>query len=1045
MSDGQIVIDTKINTSDAEKATESLRSKVAKLAQEYKKTGMESSEAWKKAWQDVQKESDGLGDSIDRTKHKVSSLSDNLGKLSKATNGMYNLLKPLALGLIGLGAASIKLGMDFDTSMHKVYTIADKSAVPVDKMRQAILNLSNQTGISAKDIANNVYDAISAGQKTGDAVNFVRQSTELATAGFATAGQTLDILTSIYNAYGQTSKDVAKDCDILIMTQNIGKTTVGALSQNLGLLIPVAKESGVQLNQVGAGLALMTKQGIQTSEAITNYKAMLSELNKTGSKSDKILRKITGESFEELIKKGKTVSDVLNILQDYAKKNNMKLGDMFGNIRSVTGAIALVTNKGKDFNDILKQMDNSTGSTKKAFDEMSHSTQYNFKKAINQAKNALIGFSDVLAPFISIASNFISKIANAFNSMSLAQKKFTVGVAGVVLGFTGLFFGISKITGAISEAIKNYKLLMGVLRDLGVITKLQTGLQWLLNFATKAFPAFMIIAAIGLLVAGFIHLWNTSASFRNFWIGLWNGIKEACSNAVNWISKKFDELGKWFDNLGKWFDSIPGKISNWFTYISNSVSNFWNNILNSINNWGISISNKFKGWGNDISNMFKSWGNNISNFFTKTIPETFKKLGLAIVNFIKSIPSLLNKLSIIGHDYAFKMFVSLGHFLGLALGALIKWGINVWNFFTKTIPQWINYTEQWFAQLPGRIQKWLVNTYHKVVAWGKDMIHKAVETASNFINNFTLWISQLPGRIEKWLITTYNNVVAWGSNMINKAIETASNFINNFIAWISQLPGKIANYLSTTYNNVVAWGSNMINKAIETASNFINNFINWISQLPGRFGNWLSQCLNSVANWGYNLYVAGRNAAINLVNSIVDEVKSLPSKMMNLGRYIVHGLWQGILNAKKKLMDDIRGFCGGFISGFKEGLGIHSPARKMIPIGKYTIQGVSVGMDNEMPNLNDQVKDQMSKMVNKMKATVKAETSAQSFKASFGAMTMSKSFKLMMPDQKQTINQNINNNIVMDSDVIAAHTTHKVIENITENQNSYLVATGGIF
>lgn len=1016
MSDGQIVIDTRLNT-------EGVSSGLRKLKEE----------------------ASNLGNSFVGTSNKMGSFSDNLGKVSKATGGIANLLKPLALGLIGLGAASSKLGMDFETSMHKVYTIADKSAVPVDKMRQAILNLSNQTGISATDIANNVYDAISAGQKTGDAVNFVRESTELATAGFATAGQTLDVLTSIYNAYGQTAKDVTKDSDILIATQNIGKTTVGQLSQNIGLLIPVAKESGVQLNQVGAGLALMTKQGIQTSEAITNYKAMLSELNKTGSTSDKILRKITGESFEELIKKGKTVGDILNILNEYAKKNNMKLGDMFGNIRSVTGALALAGNGGKDFNDILKQMNNSTGSTKKAFDEMSNTTQYNFKKAINQAKNALISFGDVMAPFISLASQFISKISNAFNSMSAAQKKFTVGVSGVIIAFTGLFFGVSKITGAVSEAIKNYKKIKNVMQGWKTATEAQTVAQTDLNIVTAANPYMLVVMAILALIAVFIYLWNTSASFRNFWIGLWNGIKEACSNAVNWISKKFDELGKWFDNLGKWFDSIPGKISNWFTYISNSVSNFWNNILNSINNWGISVSNKFKGWGNDILNMFKSWGNNISNFFTKTIPETFKKLGLAIVNFIESIPSLIVELATMFETWKIKMLGKLGHFLGSALGLLVKWGIDVWNFFTKTIPKWINYTEQWFSQLPGRIYKWLVNTYHKVVAWGKNMINEAIKTASNFINNFTLWISQLPGRIEKWLINTYNNVVAWGKNMINKAIETASNFINNFIAWISQLPGRIANYLSSVFNNVANWGTNMANKATETSSNFINNFINWISQLPGRFWNWLSQCLNSVANWGYNLYVAGRNAAINLVNSIMNEVKSLPSKMMQLGSYIVHGLWQGILNAKNNFMAEVRSFCGGFISGFKEELGIHSPARKMIPIGEYTIQGVSVGMDNEMPNLNDQVKDQMSKMVNKMKATVKAETSAQSFKASFGAMTMSKSFKLMMPDQKQTINQNINNNIVMDSDVIAAHTTHKVIENITENQNSYLVATGGIF
>ncbi len=1013
MSDGQIVIDTRLNT---EGVTSGLKR--------------------------LKEETSNLGNSFINTSNKMGSFSDNLGHISKATNGMYNLLKPLALGLIGLGAASIKLGMDFDTSMHKVYTIADKSAVPVDKMRQAILNLSNQTGISAKDIANNVYDAISAGQKTGDAVNFVRQSTELATAGFATAGQTLDILTSIYNAYGQTSKDVAKDCDILIMTQNIGKTTVGALSQNLGLLIPVAKESGVQLNQVGAGLALMTKQGIQTSEAITNYKAMLSELNKTGSKSDKILRKITGESFEELIKKGKTVSDVLNILQDYAKKNNMKLGDMFGNIRSVTGALALAGNGGKDFNDILKQMDNSTGSTKKAFDEMSHSTQYNFKKAINQAKNALIGFSDVLAPFISIASNFISKIATSFNSMTLAQKKFTIGVSGVIIAFTGIFFGVSKITGAVSEAIKNYKKIKNVILGWKSATEAQTVAQTELNIVTAANPYMLVVFAILALVAGFIYLWKTSASFRNFWIGLWNSIKESCSKAINWISKKFDELGKWFDNLGKWFNSIPSKISNWFTYITNSISNFFNYILNSINAWWISVVNKVKGWGNDISNMFKSWGNNISNFFTKTIPETLSRAGKSIADFFtKTIP---NALKYLWDNYIYGFPNKILYWMSFLIARIISYIVNFSKYLAKEIPKLIILTEQWFAQLPGRIKKWLITTYNNVVAWGKDMVHKAVETASNFINNFTLWISQLPGRIEKWLITTYNNVVAWGKDMVHKAVETASNFINNFIAWISQLPGRIANYLSSVFNNVANWGTNMANKATETSSNFINNFINWISQLPGRFWNWLSQCLNSVANWGYNLYTTGRNAAINLVNSIMNEVKSLPSKMMQLGSYIVHGLWQGILNAKDRFIDKIKGLGDSIVSGFKAGLDIHSPSRKMIPIGEYTIQGVSVGMDNEMPNLNDQVKDQMSKMVNKMKATVKAETSAQSFKASFGAMTMNKSFKLMMPDQKQTINQNIKNNIVMDSDVIAAYTTHKVIENITENQDSYLVATGGI-
>ncbi|ENY98753.1 tape measure domain-containing protein [Clostridium thermobutyricum] len=978
MSDGQIVIDTKIDTSGAEKGSETLRSQVAKLAHEYKKSGMDASEAWKKAWQDMQKETT---EATNNTESKLESLRSSLIRLGTAISIAFVVDKAK-----DLGKSILETGISFDALKEQsemAWTSILGSQEKAIEMFNQITNFAATTPFSQMGVdamAKQLYNAGFQGKALFD------QLTKFGDLGSALAIPE-DSLREMVRQYAQVQQAQVAYTEDLNILQDRG--------------IPIYKALAQVMHTNVANVKKLASQGKVTADIYN--KAIDSVAKKFNGAMDK-----QSTTFNGLMSTLKDNWEVLSgtlsrPIFDVLKKHLVEVGNKLEKFNQLAGKDGII----------------------KALQEM-FPQFYPLINVFNGLGNIL---TNIVLPVIKDFFTFIGK--NAFIIGLLAT---TLG--GLLLTFKGFMI--------IKSIISSLQILGAVFGIVEMATLSEAQAQTAANLAFLACPAFWIVGALLAVVVGFIYLWNTSEGFRNFWIGLWNGIKEACSNAVNWISKKFDELGKWFDNLGKWFNSIPGKISNWFTYISNSVSNFWTNILNSINNWGISVSNKFKGWGNDISNMFKSWGNNISNFFTKTIPETFKKLGLAIVNFIKSIPSLLNKLSIIGHDYAFKMFVSLGHFLGLALGSLIKWGIDVWNFFTKTIPQWITFVGEWFSKLPGRIEKWLINTYHKVVAWGKDMIHKAVETASNFINNFTLWISQLPGRIEKWLITTYNNVVAWGSNMINKAIETASNFINNFIAWISQLPGRIANYLSTTYNNVVAWGSNMINKAIETASNFINNFINWISQLPGRFGSWLSQCLNSVANWGYNLYVAGRNAAINLVNSIVDEVKSLPGKMMNLGSYIVHGLWQGILNAKKKLMDDIRGFCGGFISGFKEGLGIHSPARKMIPIGKYTIQGVSVGMDNEMPNLNDQVKDQMSKMVNKMKATVKAETSAQSFKASFGAMTMNKSFKLMMPDQKQTIHQNINNNIVMDSDVIAAHTTHKVIENITENQDSYLVATGGI-
>ena len=88
----------------------------------------------------------------------------------------------------------------YETAIAKVGTIADTQEVPLGTLSQQIMQLSNQTGIAASAVADDVYNAISAGQKTADAVNFVTNSTKLAKAGFAESSQTLDVLTTVLNS-----------------------------------------------------------------------------------------------------------------------------------------------------------------------------------------------------------------------------------------------------------------------------------------------------------------------------------------------------------------------------------------------------------------------------------------------------------------------------------------------------------------------------------------------------------------------------------------------------------------------------------------------------------------------------------------------------------------------------------------------------------------------------------------------------------------------------------------------------------------------------
>ena len=318
------------------------------LEKEYKKFGS----VGKQEAQAVSDKMKEVGKSIEETGQKISGVGD------KMTAGIS---APIAA--VGVGTA--KMAMDFEDAMAKLSTIADTTEVPMEDLQKQIMDLSDETGIAAGDIADNVYNAISAGQSTGDAVAFVGNAAKLATAGFSDSAAALDILTTTLNAYGMEADEVTKVSDTLIQTQNMGKTTVGELASYMGKVIPTAKGANVGLTQVTTAYAKLTANGIQTADSTTYLNSMLNELNKSGTTVSDTLKKETGKSFSELMADGNSLADVLNILQDSADKSGTSFSDMWSSAEAGKAAAVIhdTNNKLGDFNAAVEQMEAAGGTT----------------------------------------------------------------------------------------------------------------------------------------------------------------------------------------------------------------------------------------------------------------------------------------------------------------------------------------------------------------------------------------------------------------------------------------------------------------------------------------------------------------------------------------------------------------------------------------------------------------------------------------------------------------------------------------------------------
>lgn len=383
---GQELREAGINTDNLEEANGRLQQSYDKL-----KTSQQ-------ALQQINEKQQQVNASISQTKGQ---LMGTIGTITAVAAAVY--------------AGPVQSAQAYETAMAKVATIADTSAVPLDAMSQQIVALSNQTGIAATAIADDVYNAISAGQNTADAVNFVTNSTKLAKAGFAESSQTLDVLTTILNAYGMSADKVGAVSDMLIQTQNKGKVTVGELSSVMGKVIPTANSNGVALEQLTASYAIMTSKGIAAAETTTYLNSMMNELGKSGSKTDKLLRSATGSSFKELMASGKSLGEVLQIVQDEASKSGLSLADMFGSAEAGKAAVTLLSNGVDGFNSSVEDMVNSVGATQSAFETMDQTTEAKMQKAKNSITNLGIVLGQNLLP---IVGNLADKVASLVTKVS---------------------------------------------------------------------------------------------------------------------------------------------------------------------------------------------------------------------------------------------------------------------------------------------------------------------------------------------------------------------------------------------------------------------------------------------------------------------------------------------------------------------------------------------------------------------------------------------------------------------------------------------------
>lgn len=496
-----------------------------------------------------------------------------VGEVGEKISGAGKALMPVTGAIVGAGTASMVAATDFDTSMAKLSTIADTSKVSTEDLKAQILDVSNTYGVSASDIAEAAYSAISAGQDTEDAVQFVADAMQLAKAGFTDSGTAIDTLTTIMNAYGDASGSAADISDRLITAQNLGKTTVAELGSNMGKVIPTAAMYGVNLDNLASAYVTTTKNGIATADSTTYINGMLNELGKSGSTASNILKNKTGKSFKELMDSGMSLTDALQIIQDAADASGKSMADMFSS-QEAAKAAATITQHADDFTESMNAMEESSGKTAEAFAVVDDTTAMSMEKLKTSVQNLAVQFGDILIPVVEEVVGHVQRIVNWLGNLDESQKKTIVTVAAIVAAVGPALIiigkvvsGVGGIVGGLGTAIKVIGTVVGIIT--GTVIPAITGFV-----ATVGIVPIAILAAAAAIIAAI-------AVFGDQIKAVLQGVDDFLQGvfATNWTNIFGPVLGEalnvFFANVKNVWDSIKIVFDGIIDFIRGAFTGDW--------------------------------------------------------------------------------------------------------------------------------------------------------------------------------------------------------------------------------------------------------------------------------------------------------------------------------------------------------------------------------------------------------------------------------------------------------------------------------------
>lgn len=868
---------------------------------------------------------------------------DGIGSIAeKGLKATGAILAGTATAIGAIGAASVKVGSDFEASMSKVAAISGATGDDLKALTDKAKEMGATTKFSASESADALQYMAMAGWKTDDMLNGLEGIMNLAAASGEDLATTSDIVTDALTAFGLSAEDSTHFADVLAQASSNANTNVGMMGETFKYVAPVAGALGYTAEDTALAIGLMANSGIKASQAGTSLRSIMSRMAKPTKEVQGAMDKL-GVSLTDSNGNMKSLNEVMGDLRNgFAGLSEAEAAEMaaaLGGQEAMSGLLAIVNASDDDFDKLSDAIYSCDGAAKRMADTMND----NLQGQITILKSGLEGlgislYENMEAPLKEVvkeAQNMVQQLQDAFNNGGLDEVVSTVGDIFAQI--------VEKAASAAPD-------LIDVASDM--IQSFLTGINN--NLPEIASAGVDIVTSLGsALIENTGLLWSTGVAL------LAEVLSGLADNMPQLVESAKDALSQFGSALVEYAPSIGESAAKIVSYLASAVIENLPQIIEVgkqiVQGFIAGIEQEFPGLGAFLSGLFDGFASTLapiaqtvvdalSNIFSAldgADPETMEALGKAIGTIAASIAALKVASEVVG---GVKNLLSV-------LGGFRKTAGNIIGIVPKVVEGFQllsggagTFSEVLaleFPKLAGIITKvtgsfgTLASTISGVFTKIGAVVGPAISKIASLISSIGPTIAGIGAVIggAVMAVTNFFGMLKDGFSWVKEALmvigiaiaavgavilgapalvaavvagivaavatlvvvikdhwtqivdffkgipDKIGEVVDSIVAWFQELPGRISTWLTNTITAISEWGSELYTNITTFVSEAISAVGDWFAQLPYKIGYALGTAIGTIIQWGINVKDWVTTELPKIIQSVVDWFAQLPGRI----------------------------------------------------------------------------------------------------------------------------------------------------------------------